>query len=48
MPLDSTVTEPEALEGLVCGTSISELDSRQSPQMEGAANGWQLIWNIRG
>jgi hypothetical protein len=34
MPLDSTVTEPEVLEGLVCGTSINELDSRQSPQME--------------
>ena len=27
---ESTVTEPEVVEGLVCDTSVSEFDSRQS------------------
>ncbi len=35
---ESTVTDPEVLEGLVCDTSVSELDSRQSPQMETIAD----------
>jgi hypothetical protein len=38
-PLSSTVTEPEGVEGLVCDTSVSEFDSRQSLQMGGAAVG---------
>lgn len=37
IPIRSTVTEPEVVEGLVCDTSVSEFNSRQSPQMEGAA-----------
>ena len=32
---------PEVVEGLVCDTSVSEFDSRQSPQMEAAAEGQQ-------
>ncbi len=31
------MTEPEVVEGLVCDTSVSEFDSRQSLQMGGAA-----------
>ena len=32
---DSTVTEAKVVAALVCDTSISEFESRQSPQMEG-------------
>ena len=28
------MTEPEEVEGLVCDTSVSEFDSRQSPQIK--------------
>jgi hypothetical protein len=38
-PLGSTVTEPKVVAGLVCETSISEFNSRRSPQMEATANG---------
>jgi hypothetical protein len=37
IPIRSTVTEPEAVEGLDCDPSVSEFNSRQSPQMEGIA-----------
>jgi hypothetical protein len=40
-PYPTTVTEPEVVEGLVCDTSVSEFNSRQSPQMEAAAEGQQ-------
>ena len=33
MPLGSTVTEAKAIAALVCDTSISGLESCQSPQM---------------
>jgi hypothetical protein len=38
-PLSSTVTESEAVEELACEASVSEFESRQSPQMESTANG---------
>jgi hypothetical protein len=38
-PLGSTVTEPKVVAGLVCETSISEFNSRRSPQMEATVNG---------
>jgi hypothetical protein len=38
-PLSSTVTEPEAAEGLVCETSGSGFNSRRSPQLEATTNG---------
>lgn len=37
LPPESTVTEPEVVEGLVCDTSVSEFNSRQSPQIAGVA-----------
>jgi hypothetical protein len=36
-PVLSTVTEPKMEAGLACEASISEFNSRQSPQMEDAA-----------
>jgi hypothetical protein len=43
---ESTVAEPKVVEGLVCDTSVSEFDPRQSPQLETAAEG-QLRWTRR-
>jgi hypothetical protein len=39
IPLDSTVTEPEAAAGLVYETSGSGFNSRRSPQLEATTNG---------
>jgi hypothetical protein len=46
-PLSSTVTESEAVEELACEASVSEFESRQSPQMEATANGLAICLENR-
>jgi hypothetical protein len=46
-PVLSTVTEPKMEEGLACEASISEFNSRQSPQMEATANGLAICLENR-
>jgi hypothetical protein len=38
-PVLSTAIEPEMVEGLACEASVSEFNSRRSPQMEATASG---------